>query len=221
MAAQSFTKNHRDHSNDNGYQFEFFCDKCGNGHRSAFKTSAMGVAASVIKAAGAIFGGSMSGAGWGADHLKDAFRGPAWDSAFQEAVTECRPKFRQCTLCGSWVCPEVCWNAERGLCETCAPNVGEHAPALQAAAAVDQARKKIQESDQLRGADVTSAVASVTQTAPCVKCSGALSPGARFCAQCGTAVAVAAPPGPKFCSGCGGGLAPGARFCPGCGASVS
>jgi hypothetical protein len=215
MAAQSFTKNYRDHSNDNGYQFEFFCDKCGSGFRSGFKTSAMGVAASVLKAAGAIFGGSVRGAGWGADHLKDAFRGPAWDTAFQEAVSECRPKFRQCTLCGTWVCPEVCWNAERGLCEACAPNLAEHAPAMQASAAVDQARQKIQESDQLRGADVTNAVAGVTG---CPKCNASLAPGAKFCAQCGSAVAAA---GPKFCSGCGGALTAGARFCAGCGAGVT
>jgi hypothetical protein len=215
MSAQSFTKNHRDHSNDNGYQFEFYCDKCGSGFRSAFKTSAMGVAASVLKAAGAIFGGSVRGAGWGADHLKDAFRGPAWDTAFQEAITECRPKFRQCTLCGNWVCPAVCWNAERGLCEACAPDLTEHAPAMQAAAAVDQARQKIQQSDQLRGADVTNAAASLTS---CPKCSASLATGAKFCAQCGSALAAA---GPKFCSGCGGALTAGARFCAGCGTGVT
>lgn len=215
MAAQSFTRNHRDHSSENGYQFEFFCDKCGNGYRSSFKTSAMGVAASVLKAAGALFGGSMRNAGWGAAHLKDAFRGPAWDSAFEEAIAECRPKFRQCTLCGTWVCPEVCWNAERGLCESCAPNLAEHAPALQAQAAVAQARQRIQESDQVRGADVASAVASVGS---CSKCQTSLAPGARFCAQCGAPAAAA---GPKFCSGCGGALAPGARFCPGCGQAVN
>ena len=214
MTAHAFTKNHRDHSNDNGYQFEFFCDKCGNGSRSAFKASAMGMAASVLKAAGAIFGGSVRGAGRGADHLKDALRGPAWDSAFQAAIAECRPKFRQCTLCGKWVCPEVCWNAERGLCESCAPNLAEHAPALQASEAVEQARAKIRGSDQLRGADVTNAVASVVT---CAKCQSSLAPQARFCAQCGSAVAAV---GPKFCSGCGASVAPGARFCAGCGVSV-
>jgi hypothetical protein len=215
MAAQSFTKNNRDHSNDNGYQFEFFCDKCGNGFRSSFKTSAMGVAASVLKAAGAIFGGSVRGAGWGADHLKDAFRGPAWDSAFKEAVEECRPKFRQCTLCGGWYCPEVCWNAERGLCESCAPNLAEHAPAMQASAAIDQAREKVRQVDQTRGADVANAVASVVA---CSKCQTSLAPGSRFCPQCGAGVASA---GPKFCSGCGGAVTAGARFCAGCGTAVS
>src|SRR6185503_5458609 len=78
MATQTFTRNHRDHSNDTGFQFEFFCDKCGNGHRSSFQTSGMGVAASMLKAAGALFGGGMSRVGYGADHVKDALRGPAW-----------------------------------------------------------------------------------------------------------------------------------------------
>ena len=30
----------------------------------------------------------MYRAGWGADHVKDALRGPAWDSAFQKAIEE-------------------------------------------------------------------------------------------------------------------------------------
>jgi len=31
MALIQFTKNHSDHSTDKGYQFEFFCDRNGNG----------------------------------------------------------------------------------------------------------------------------------------------------------------------------------------------
>src|SRR5262245_15675313 len=215
MAAQGFTRNYRDHSNDHGYQFEFFCDKCGSGFRSSFKTSTLGLAASVIKAAGAFLGGSLYRAGWGADQIKDAFRGPAWDGAFKEAIDECRAKFRQCTLCGGWFCPQVCWNAERGLCEGCAPNLAEHAPALQANAALEQARQKVAEVDQTRGADVAQAEAAVRT---CTTCQASLAAGARFCAQCGGAVVAAAP---KFCTGCGGSLATGARFCSGCGAVAS
>ena len=54
MSLIQFTRNHTDHSTDKGYQFEFFCDKCGNGERSAFQQNAMGIAASVLKAAGSI-----------------------------------------------------------------------------------------------------------------------------------------------------------------------
>lgn len=215
MSAQSFTKNHRDHSNDQGYQFEFCCDKCGNGFRSAYKASSIGMAASVLRAAGALFGGAVYDAGRGASHLKDAFRGPAWDSAFKEAIEECRPKFNQCTLCGQWVCPELCWNKQRGLCESCAPDLQEHAARMQAEVAVQQARQKIEDVDQTRGADVAQGVARVG--AGCSKCQAALAPSARFCAECGTPVTAAVASGPKFCSGCGGALAPGAKFCAGCG----
>ena len=55
---------------------------------------------------------------------------------------------------------------------------------------------------------------AVAVGAPCKKCQAALAPGVKFCAQCGTAAAVA---GPKFCSGCGVQLAAGGRFCPECG----
>ena len=39
MALIQFTKNHNDHSTDKGYQFEFFCDRCGNGFMTGFKPS--------------------------------------------------------------------------------------------------------------------------------------------------------------------------------------
>src|SRR5947207_5172902 len=161
MATQSFTRNHRDHSNDGGYQFEFFCDKCGNGHRSTYQTSGMGLASSLLKAAGSIFGGGLLQAGWGADHVKDALRGPAWDSAFKSAIEECKPQFRQCTRCGIWACPEVCWNEARGLCENCAPNLNEQAAAIQAQVAVEQTWEKARGADQMRGLDVAEQVAAV------------------------------------------------------------
>jgi hypothetical protein len=34
MALIQFTKNHSDHSTDKGYQFEFFCDRCGRRSRA-------------------------------------------------------------------------------------------------------------------------------------------------------------------------------------------
>jgi hypothetical protein len=218
MSTQSFTRNYSDHSNDSGYQFEFFCDKCGNGHRSSFIRSNVGFAASMLKAAGSLFGGVVSQAGWGAEHLKDALRGPAWDSAFKSAIDECRPQFRQCTLCGKWVCPEVCWNHERGLCEDCAPDLREHAPAIQAQAAVEQVREKAREIDQTGGLDLSKPLTAPGVTS-CVKCQGALPSGAKFCASCGTPVIQpAAATAKRFCTGCGQAVAPGARFCAGCGA---
>ena len=123
MAMIQFTRNYTDRSNDQGFQFEFHCDKCGNGHMSAFEGSTLGLASSFLKAAGSFFGGALSRAAYAGDHVKDALRGKAWDDAYGNAVNEAKRHFKHCTRCGHWVCPEACWNEPRGLCEDCAPNL--------------------------------------------------------------------------------------------------
>jgi hypothetical protein len=212
MAIQSFTKNHRDHSNDSGFQFEFFCDKCGSGFRSAFATNKLSVAAQLVKAAGSLFGGGMSRAGWGADQIKDVFRGPAWDAAFAGAIDACKPKFRQCSSCGLWVCPEICWNHTRNVCENCAPDLREHAAKAQAQVAVAQILEQAKGADQTGGMDVRARTA--TAAGQCPKCQAAVPAEAKFCGSCGTAVASA---GKRHCTGCGIALNAGARFCSACG----
>ena len=82
------------------------------------------------------------------DQLKDALRGPAWDSAFRTAVEEGKQKFKQCSRCGKWVCPENCWNASKGQCETCAPDLQEELAAAQASTAKDQIWEKARQVDQ-------------------------------------------------------------------------
>ena len=62
MTMIAFTRNYHDHSNNLGYQFEFFCDKCNNGHRSAFKANKVGMAGEFMRAAGSLFGGVFSSA---------------------------------------------------------------------------------------------------------------------------------------------------------------
>src|SRR5258705_113432 len=137
-----FTRNHRDHSNDQGFQFEFCCDKCGNGWRSGFQTNKLGMAGRFLPAPGGFFGGPPSEPPPAGDHVKDALRGKAWDDAFAVSVVEGKARFKQCTKCGRWVCPDVCWNAERGLCEECAPDLREAAASIQAHVAVEQLNDK-------------------------------------------------------------------------------
>ncbi len=209
MPAKPFTRNYTDHSNNNGYQFEFHCDKCHNGYRSSFETSTLGVAAGLLRAAGNLFGGSLYNVGSGADQVKDAFRGQAWDSAYEKAVDEIRPKFHQCTKCGQWVCPEVCWNEERGLCEACAPKLQEHAAAIQAQVAVEQVWDKARKTDQTEDFD-----AATKQQATC-SCGATLQPKAKFCVSCGKPAGAASK---RFCGECGQEMPGSAKFCPGCGA---
>ena len=119
--ADTFTQNYRDHSRDSGFQFEFFCDRCRAGHRSEFRAHKLGIATSLLKAISAIVGGATARAGYGADHVKDAFRGRAWDAAFRDAVESGRRQLRQCPQCSKWVCAQACWNQNGAACRNCAP----------------------------------------------------------------------------------------------------
>ncbi len=212
MGSIAFTRNYHDHSNDTGYQFEFFCDKCGNGHRSSFQASALGVGSKIAKGLGSLFGGGgLWAAGQAGEYMKDGLRGPNWDAAFQKAIDEIRPKFHQCTRCGNWVCPEICWNEARQLCEACAPDLAEEAASAQAHIAADQARDKMRAVDQVPDFD-----AKANMLSQCPSCKARLQAGAKFCASCGKP--TAGPAQKQFCTGCGKQLAPGARFCGDCGA---
>ena len=59
-----------------------------------------------------------------------------WGGFLGRAVEEMQPYFHQCHRCGQWVCGQVCWNTQRGLCTTCAPKLDQEIAGLQAAAAM-------------------------------------------------------------------------------------
>jgi hypothetical protein len=59
MSTIRFTQNYQDLSTDRGYQFKFFCDRCGNGVLSGFQTSVVGTAGGLLRAAGNLFGGVL------------------------------------------------------------------------------------------------------------------------------------------------------------------
>jgi membrane protease subunit (stomatin/prohibitin family) len=205
MALVQFTRNHTDHSTDKGYQFEFFCDRCGNGFMSEFKPSAAGYATSFLRAAGDVFGGVFGQASAGSYEIERAIQGPGHDRAFREAVEETKPKFRQCPKCAHWVCL-TCWNQQRGLCFECAPDVETELAAAQAQSTVDQIREKVAQQDLTKDIDLTSEAAAL-----CPSC-GARTEGAKFCPQCGKSLR------PKNeCPRCGTKVEAGSRFCPECG----
>ncbi len=54
-----FTRNYSDLSTSEGFQFEFYCDRCGTGYRTPFKASLTGKVANVLDAAGSFFGGVL------------------------------------------------------------------------------------------------------------------------------------------------------------------
>jgi hypothetical protein len=96
MALIQFTRNYTDHSTDRGYQFEFFCDRCGNGFISEFQASTMGMASSAVRAVSDMFGGFLGGIGSSTYEIERAVQGPAHDKAYREAVGSAKPNFKQC-----------------------------------------------------------------------------------------------------------------------------
>ncbi|HEV7786631.1 MAG TPA: zinc ribbon domain-containing protein [Thermoanaerobaculia bacterium] len=211
MATIEFTGNYDDLSTDRGYQFKFYCEKCGNGYMSSFQSSKMGMAASAAQVAGNLFGGIFGRVSETAYEIQRAVGGPAHDAALKEAVAEIRPQFKQCTRCGKWVCGPVCFNAKAGLCEYCAPDMDEEIASAQAEAAKQQAYTKAQEVDWMKGRDL----GQVTGTA-CKSCGAKLAGGAKFCPECGTSTVTK-----KSCGGCGAQFEGSPRFCPECGQKVA
>ncbi len=206
METIEFTGNYQDLSTDKGYQFKFFCEKCGNGYMSSFQTNKLGMAASAVEVANSLFGGIFGRAAAGAYEVQRAVGGPAHDAALREAVDEIRPKFKQCTRCGNWVCEPVCWNHKAGLCESCAPDLEQEMAAAQAEAAREQVQVKAREVDWLKGKDV----AQVNAVA-CASC-GAKVGSAKFCPECGAPVKAK-----LKCRSCGAEAEGHPKFCPECG----
>jgi hypothetical protein len=210
MSTIRFTRNYDDLSTDRGYQFKFYCDRCGNGYLSSFQTSVTGMATGLLSAAGSMLGGVFGRASSGAYEFQRAVGGKAHDDALRTAVEEIRPQFHQCSRCGKWVCPDVCWNTKRGLCVDCAPNIEQEVAAAQAQATKDQIWQKTAEIDYTKKLDLTE-----EGVACCPKC-GAKTGGGKFCPECGAKIAAK-----TKCSSCGFEFAPGTKFCPECGAKAN
>jgi membrane protease subunit (stomatin/prohibitin family) len=212
-----FTSNYDDLSTDRGYQFKFYCDNCHNGHMSRFEASVTGTAGSLLRAAGNIFGGILSSAGNSAYEIQQAIGGKAHDEALERAVTAAKDHFHQCTRCGHWVCPDVCWNGSAGLCEQCAPNFQEELAASHASAKAEAARQQLyeraQQADYTSGVDMASASVVASGAPGCPSCGTRTS--SKFCPECGTPMQVK----PK-CSGCGHEPDGTPKFCPECGAKM-
>ena len=218
----SFTRNYNDRSTEAGFQFEFYCDCCGNGFLSTFRPSStydqrqksqrLGRFASTF---GSLLGGKASDLGWaverGSDLVGDRFndQSPEWrkeyETSFDEAQAEVRSQFTRCPSCNKWVCPS-CWNEEDGLCIDCAPREASY---------VAQARNKAMQ----RNIDEAAETATVwqgkieTRTTVCPKCGKPAGSG-KFCNYCGS------PIGTNRCPNCGAEVALGLKFCGECGSPM-
>ena len=204
-----FVKNIEDLSTDQGYQFKFHCDLCGNGYMSTFKASKLAIGSQILRIASSFLGGGFSRMAHGTYEVQRMVGGKAHDDAMREAVNEIRPQFKQCTRCGRWVCPQVCWNNAKGLCKECAPDIRNEVAAAQAQAATEQIHAKARTTNMIKDIDLTQ-----DSVAACPAC-GALVGNSKFCPECGTPVAQK-----EKCAKCGAEVTFGTKFCPECGEPI-
>ncbi|MGI5817997.1 MAG: double zinc ribbon domain-containing protein [Armatimonadota bacterium] len=208
MALIRFTDNYENLSTDQGFQFKFFCERCGNGYMSEFQSFAAGKATGFIRAVSGLIGGRANRVADSAYEIQRAIGSQAHDKALKAAVEAVEPHFHQCSRCGEWVC-DVCWNENVSLCEMCAPDTTEEMAAMQQQARLDQLRNRISETDYSSEINVKDdAVMS------CPHC-GAKATGGKFCNECGKPLRAATeclrcgsenPANARFCSECGEGL---------------
>lgn len=206
--AVPYTDNVRDLSNADGYQFEFSCERCGNGYRSAFQRDLRETGQSLARGIGNLLGGRFSQLSSAADQLLDrGTNSAAKDRALRQAVEQLADRFHQCRGCGDWVCDDVCWNDGVGQCVRCSPVLSEQLAQLQAEARRTQLTERLAQTDLTAGMDLRSP--SVTRCPSC----GAQSGGGRFCQECGSSLAAE-----RTCASCSATNPAGAKFCSECGA---
>ncbi|MDD4561913.1 MAG: zinc ribbon domain-containing protein [Syntrophomonadaceae bacterium] len=205
-----FVRNYSDLCTNKGFQFEFFCDRCGSGFRTRFKPSVSGTVTGILDTAGSIFGGLFNNAA----NVGESFRSATWekahDEAFAEACNELKPDFIQCPRCQSWVCRKGCWNNKKGLCKECAPDLGVEMAAAQASKSVEEvwAHAAMAEEDKKLGKEVWREGIRAT----CPQCEAPLANNVKFCPECGTRIKEN-----TQCPSCGSKVTPGSKFCPECG----
>lgn len=207
MALIKFTRNHKDLSTDRGFQFEFFCDRCGSGYQSTFKGSASGALTDALDVASGLLGGLLGSAAAAGHKIHSAAWERQHDEEFKKAIEEVKPYFKQCKRCAKWV-DDTCWNGERGLCLDCAPDLAAEYSAAQTEAAVQQAREVAKEVTY-----VTKDTFEKTVKGGCPNCGASVTPEAKFCPECGQPLSKE-----RFCTECGSKMKADAKFCPECGA---
>lgn len=213
-----FSQNHRDLSQpegqDAGFDFEFYCERCGDTWRSGYERYGLGRASSWLRRAGSMAHGATSNLGWDVANAADGLAQSGWhrarDAAFQRAIEKAGSHFHRCGRCHHRVCDQ-CWSADRGLCQNCAPDLQAEVEQARAQGQVDAARTNATAAGaaMAEGLDVTTERQLV-----CPQC-GSPTHGAKFCPECGHKLGA-----PDACRGCERPVPAGAKFCPECGTAA-
>jgi len=210
-AETKFANNVHDLSNssgvDAGFQFEFYCQRCSDRWRTAFKPYRSAQAGGWLQKGASLFGGLLGEAGSVLNGVAEAGWHSARDAAFKEAVEAGKAHFNRCGNCHEYVCGQ-CFDGASGRCFDCAPNVTVAITRARAQGEVVSAAQKAEAEGQKRGGrhDVGQEMQLV-----CPECH-AETHGAKFCPECGHKMAQQV-----ACRACSTPLEPGTKFCTECG----
>ncbi len=105
-----------------GFQFEFFCEKCGESSRSAFKPYRKGQITGWLSRFAFMFY-DLNKASRATGAFAEAGGGSAKADALAEAMAAAAPMYERCEGCRKWVGRE-CWSSSSGSCRDCAAKAG-------------------------------------------------------------------------------------------------
>ena len=207
MSEIRFSDNCQDLSNDNGFQFEFYCEHCREAWRSRYESYTVGTVENLLGAAEGIFGGFLGTA----RDLVGRARGAGWskarDGAMEKAVTEAKGRFHRCPRCANYHCDQ-CWNADEGTCISCVPRLDPELATIRREAKLQKAREEAYEKATVSSDDLKDRVIS------CPQCAAPVGRG-KFCPECGSPVSLK-----RTCGSCEAEVPTSAKFCPECGAKA-
>ncbi|MFJ4651805.1 zinc ribbon domain-containing protein [Nocardia sp. NPDC088792] len=207
-----FTSYYSDESNEDGFQWEFHCDRCRSVYRSPFEQNYFSRGRGALRVLRDLFGDQVKAIDKlsnAADSYSNHWGGSASgtkDKAFARAVEQVKGDFRLCGGCGSWACASNCWNEQVGQCTQCSPQVQHQIAQAQADARGSQIREAAYQQNWVQQTDIATP-ARVT----CPTC-GSNTQGGKFCGACGTALALT-----SNCGVCGHQVQVGSAFCSNCG----
>jgi len=117
MPRDGFLKKMKDLSVDKGFQFEFYCERCGKEQKSDFISERGQFVASAL---GIHFGEDILPTSTG-ETIKKGTK--EWEEQHGESLKRATrwalSLFHECPQCKLYVGPE-CWNDSKNLCTTCA-----------------------------------------------------------------------------------------------------
>lgn len=200
-----FRDNHNDVSTPNGFQFEFYCERCHDTWRSPFDRYTAGTFENVLGAADSLLGGLFGSARNAVGQVAGAGYSKAKDAALQSAAKQAANHFHRCPRCSNHFC-DNCWNGDEGVCVGCIPRLDAELAEIQREAKLMKAREAALAAATVSEEDLATHVLS------CRDCGAAVG-RAKFCPECGKPVSLT-----RTCPKCSADVPVSSKFCPECGA---